>query len=148
MTNDRAAPTAPLMLGVAGLIPFVALSVLLLTGWGALFGCTPEFVHAALATYAALIVSFLGGIRWGLAVAVTDQSLTQQDYAISVVPSLLAWGALALPEPWDLRALAALTIGLGFLDQNLVRRGEAPAWFGWLRLTPSAGACVALLLGA
>lgn len=50
-------------LGHAGLIPFVLLALLL---W-VLTGELQAFVSIALAGYGALIVSFLGGIHWGIA---------------------------------------------------------------------------------
>jgi len=144
-SDDRHIPVVPLVLGVAGLIPFVTLAVAEAAGWR-LFGWSPAFQHAALATYGALIVSFLGGIRWGLAVGMEDQRAARFEYALSVVPQLLAWVSLAVPAPWDLRALAAIVIGLGFLDYTLVFGGKAPTWFGRLRLGLSAGAGFSLLL--
>jgi hypothetical protein len=144
-SDDRHIPLVPLILGIAGLIPFVTLAVAEAAGWR-LLGWSPAFQHAALATYGALIVSFLGGIRWGLAVGMEDQRAARIEYALSVVPQLLAWVSLAAPHPWDLRALAAIVIGLGFLDYTLVVGGKAPTWFGRLRLGLSAGAGFSLLL--
>ena len=145
MIEERRIPLVPLVLGAAGLIPFVVLAVAEAAGWQ-FFGWSPAFQHAALAPYGALIVSFLGGIRWGLAVGMEDQREARVEYALSVVPQLLAWVSLAAPDPWDLRALAAIVIGLGFLDYTLVFRGKAPTWFGRLRLGLSAGAGFSLLL--
>lgn len=136
----------PLLLGAAGLIPFAALALALLTGVDLGYGAPA--IQAALATYAAVILSFLGGIRWGLAVAMEDQERARREYAISVVPSLLAWGALALPAEYRLATLCALVIALGLLDYGLVCRNDAPEWFGRLRLGLSAGAGLALAAGA
>ena len=68
-------PLAPLALGLAGLIPFwgLALALLLHTA----FGLEPTRIDLALATYAAIIVSFLGGIRWGLAAQATSEGTTE-----------------------------------------------------------------------
>ncbi len=138
-----AIPTAPLALGLAGLIPFWALALGLLVH-GA-FGFRVAALDLALATYAAVIVSFLGGMRWGLAVRAGDGGL---NYAISVVPSLVAWALLAAPEPWRLAGLGLTALALGPIDLGLVRSGMAPPWFGRLRLILSTGAGLALLLGA
>ncbi|MBE7219690.1 MAG: DUF3429 domain-containing protein [Caulobacteraceae bacterium] len=137
-------PRAPLALGLAGLIPFWGLALALLVH-GA-FGLDPAVIDLALATYAAIIVSFLGGIRWGLATRADDTAAA--PYALSVVPSLVAWAALAAHEPWRLAILGLVALALGPLDLGLVRSGAAPAWFGRLRLILSTGAGVALLLAA
>ena len=143
-----AIPLTPFVLGAAGLIPFFGLAALLLAGWSEGLGWTAGATRAALLTYGAVIASFLGGIRWGLAVAQPDQAPVRRDYVLSVVPSLLAWGTLALPAAWDMRALGALILALGFVDQDLAARGLAPAWFGRLRLGLSLGAGLALLLAS
>ena len=133
----------PLALGLGGLVPFWGLAVgLLLRG---AFGLAPLALDLALATYAAIILSFLGGIRWGLAVPRDHQAA---NYVVSILPSLIAWACLLAPEPWRLGLLAIVALALGFVDLGLVREGLAPPWFGRLRVILSAGAGVALLLGA
>ncbi len=133
----------PLALGLAGLIPFWALAVALVVR--GTFGLSPHALDLSLATYAAIIISFLGGIRWGLAVVRDGQDA---NYVISVLPSLVAWACLAAPEPWRLALLALVALALGPIDLGLVRQGLAPPWFGRLRVILGAGAGVALLLGA
>ena len=141
--RPRTIPIAPLALGLAGLIPFWALALALLIH--SAFGFDMVRLDWALATYAAIIVSFLGGIRWGLALRGGEDPA---PYAISIVPSLVAWAALAAPEPWRLVILGVVALALGPIDLELVRSGAAPAWFGRLRLILSTGAGVALLLAA
>lgn len=147
-------PKVPLGLGLAGLIPFWGLAFgVALHG---VFGISTEPLDLALATYGAIIVSFLGGIRWGLMVGAeaarsadsADADRRDGDYAVSIVPSLLAWAALAAPEPWRLGLLALIAASLGPIDLGLVRAGLAPAWFGRLRLILSTGAGVALAFAA
>jgi hypothetical protein len=140
-----AIPTVPLLLGAAGLLPFVGLALMRLTG----LGLEPEQAGAALSAYGAVIASFLGGIRWGLAVGRPDDAQPGRDYALSVVPSLVAWfGLLMLPTRFELVLLALLIAAWGLLDQDLVRRGLAAPWFGRLRLALSAGAGLSLLAAA
>ena len=141
--DRRKIPPAPLVLGLGGLIPFWVLALAVLAGGAAGYG--PGRLALALAAYGAIIASFLGGIRWGFAVREGDGGLR---YAISVLPSLLAWAALAAPEPWRLALLGVLVIVLWPADQALVRAGIAPPWFGRLRMILSLGAGAALLLGA
>jgi hypothetical protein len=137
---------APLVLGLAGLIPFWVLAIAL-----AQTGLRPwdsEAIDSALVTYAAIILSFLGGIRWGLAVARSDSDDAALPYIISIVPSLAAWGLLVLPEPLRLACLGILALLLGPIDRRLVPAGYAPPWFGQLRLILSCGAGLALLYAA
>ena len=138
-------PRAPLYLGAAGLIPFAGLALLcwapglLPAGFG-----TGE-VRRALGLYGAIIASFLGGIRWGLAVGRPAETSGWYDYTLSVVPSLLAWAALALSPSRALIALGVLVVVWGVLDQDLVRRAVTARWFGRLRLALSAGAGLLLI---
>lgn len=125
-------------LGAAGLIPFAALAAAVIAGFPTLLGVP---TRPALALYGAVILSFLGGIRWGIA---ATRGLGAFDYALAVVPSLLAWASLGLPAPWDLRGLGAVVLLWGMVDQDLPRRGLAPIWLGRLRLALSgvAGLCL------
>ncbi|ACA17505.1 conserved hypothetical protein [Methylobacterium sp. 4-46] len=138
MDRDAPAPAGALVLGAAGLIPFLGLALLLLLGRGEVAGLA---VRPALAAYAAVIASFLGGIRWGAA----SRGGRQADYVVAVAPSLLAWAALAAPAPWDLRLLGALVLIWGAIDQDMPRRGLVPRWLGRLRLALSGVAGFALL---
>ena len=88
------------------------------------------------------------GIRWGLAMRGPDQGSVGFDYGIAVVPQLIGWAALAVPDPWRFFLLGVVVLALGPLDRNLVARGLAPAWFGRLRLILSLGAGAALFLAA
>ncbi|MGY2051291.1 DUF3429 domain-containing protein [Methylobacterium sp. JK268] len=138
MDRDAPAPAGALLLGAAGLIPFVGLALLLCLGRAEIAGLA---ARPALATYGAVIASFLGGIRWGAAA----RSGRTADYAIAVLPSLLAWAALAAPAPWELRLLGALVLAWGVVDQDMPRRGLVPHWLGRLRFALSGVAGLALL---
>jgi hypothetical protein len=142
--DDRIIPVVPLWLGLAGAIPFVALSgLIVLLHFDITSGLPERFLHHALLSYAALIASFLGGVRWGLALTapVSQQSSL---FVVSVCPSLVAWLALAIPRPYDLVVLITLFLCLLVLDVQLVRQHRVPRWFGSLRLFLSS--CVVLSL--
>lgn len=135
------------MLGIGGLIPFLGFAALAVTGSdGGLgtigIGLSPRTILSA---YGAVIASFLGGIRWGAAAA---RGAGNADYLLAVIPSLLAWAALAAPPPWDLRILGGLVLLWGVIDQDLTRRGLTPVWMGRLRLLLSAVSGVTLLIAA
>jgi len=135
-----AVPPAARWLGFAGLIPFVA---------AAAAGIVPaaplhDLALQALLAYGAVILSFLGGIRWGLAVAKADPAAMSVHLCVSVLPALLGWSALLVPSSTGLILLA-----LGFAAMLLadLRLTMAPPWYRSLRLPLSAGALAALLAG-
>lgn len=135
----------PLALGAAGLIPFVALS-----GAVAFEASLPvigsaEAARASLVVYAIAILSFLGGVRWGIALGYEDQAKAARDYVIAVIPALLGWAATGLEEPRDLWMLCIAFVMLALLDYGLACRTAAPEWYGRLRL--ALGAIAALALG-
>ena len=89
----RALPIFAILLGLAGLIPFIA-------GSYAALAYTDDLERMALlglAAYGAVILAFLGGVHWGVALqAGSGQSVRVQRlrFALSVVPSLIGWAAL------------------------------------------------------
>jgi len=138
----RAVPSAARFLGLSGLIPFVSLAALALLApapWGAA-------ARGALAFYGAVILSFMGGCRWGLAAAGMGEGPALRPLALSVAPSLWAWGALMAPAPVDLGMLALGLLALFAADLRLTRDGGAPAWWPALRWPLTLGASISLAL--
>jgi hypothetical protein len=113
------------LLGIAGLLPFVG-------GAASLWILPPEWlglVANALLAYAALIVSFLGGIHWGL--AMPQPGLRRKQLIWGVLPSLLGWGALLLNSIWGLVLMAASLLLCYVVDTKFYR---AQGLGDWLRL--------------
>lgn len=137
-------PPAAKWLGLAGLLPFAAgaLAVVGLpageTGVG----------RALLAGYAAAILSFLGGCRWGFASAGMGDGPRFVPLAISVLPPLYAWSVMTLEDPARLLLLAVGFFVLYAGDVILTKEGGAPAWWPALRMPLTTGAVVALLVAA
>lgn len=146
MTDSRTDPIpalspGALWLGWAGVVPFLGLALL---AW------MPSMRAQALVAflgYSVAILSFLGGIRWGRALAAGAGT---GQYARAVVPSLWAWAAWwLLPPAQALTALAAGFVLAGAWDA----RGDAlPAPTAFRRLRLGLGlsvvACHALALAA
>jgi Protein of unknown function (DUF3429) len=136
---DVPAPAA--VLGLAGVIPFAA---------GALGSFRPgalgALATAALLAYGAVILSFLGGIHWGLAIGQHDPSYRR--LGVGVVPSLVGWVALLLGGAAGLLPLAAAFAAVLGLDIQLTREGMAPAWFPRLRSALTAAVVLCLLVAA
>ena len=132
-------PGTALLLGLAGLIPFAAGAAAL---WVPLPGLAPEAGLRLVIAYGAIILSFLGGIRWGTAIGPYDTRRQGLEFAASVLGSLAGLAAIFIP------AVPALTLLIaGFLMQALwdvtsVESGRLPAWFGKLRMLLTAGAVI------
>ena len=132
-------PVWPRWLGIAGLLP--QLLCLL-----ALVGGNPEARFVALAcafAYAALILSFLGGLWWGLAAA--HGRAPGWIWIAAVTPSLIAFASCypwmvgaAWPGPSLVVLGAALIASLG-VDGKLRVMGIAPIWWLGLRVPLSVG---------
>ena len=134
----RAIPAAARWLGLGGLVPFALAALVGLAADAPL----RDLALRSLLAYGAVILSFLGGVRWGLAMAAPER--LWGPLSISVLPALLGWIALLLPP-----STALLTLALGFAAMLAadMKLAAAPAWYRALRLPLTLGAVVALLLG-
>jgi Protein of unknown function (DUF3429) len=99
----------------------------------------------ALPLYGAVILSFMGGVQWGLAVAASPAANDWRRYGLSVIPALVAWGGLWIGGTTSLYLLMAGFAALLAYDLWTVQQGEAPAWYGRLRsaLTATVVICLA-----
>ena len=135
-------PGAALYLGLAGLIPFVA-------------GAAAQWVSIPLLPsgtglrlviiYGAIILSFLGGIRWGTAIGPYDSGRQTQEFSASVLGSLAGLAAAFLPPIPALALLIAGFLMQGLWDVMSVDAGRLPNWFGRLRMILTGGAVVTLV---
>ena len=141
--HDNKIPLIALILGLLGLIPFLSPSLALLIPYDP-YELGARAFHMMLVTYAALIASFLGGVRWGNALEKPHRH--GLDFTVSVIPSLVAWLALATPRPYDLVVLLAVFLTLGISDVGMAARGHAPRWFGKLRVILTTGVTLSLLV--
>ena len=133
-------PTA-LRLSAAGLLPFV--------GGALLVWLVRDDVHAyvalALSAYAALILSFLGGIHWGLAMRQARPAPAALWWG--VVPSLVAWPASVMPPDAGLVIHGLMLIVCYGVDRRLYPQQGAAAWLT-LRFRLSAVASLSCFIGA
>jgi hypothetical protein len=101
----------------------------------------------ALVTFAAIILSYLGGIEGGL--ALHDQVGTEKTRAVSLclstIPCLAAWGVLWLQSPQQqIGASIALFILVWSADLWLAHQGLIPPWFVDMRTAITAVVCLIL----
>lgn len=137
-------PPAVAWLGYGGLLPFLALAAV------GLWAPSTPWWSAALLAYGAVILSFVGALHWGFAMAQSGLSATERTHCFvwSVVPSLMAWPATLLPP-----AAGAVLLITGFAahlvqDHRLAARTLLPTWYLPLRWRLTVTACTCLALGA
>lgn len=139
-TARTAIPPIALWLGLAGLLPFIGAAIAV---WLSDTEQQPQAVFALLA-YGAVILSFLGGVRWGA--VLRNQAALEQAHPLvmSILPSLVAWLALLVPPTAGLTLLIIGLSGQFLYDRAAARSDELPAWYGRLRVILSIGAVTSL----
>ena len=144
----RSVPLLAIVLGLVGLLPFVALSLVALLEPGAwatraLFG---------LSAYAAVILAFLGGVHWGIGLeAGSGQTVAAQRarFGLGVLPSLIGWAGLlvtfiGLPLV-GLAILVAGFIATTIAEARGANAGLVPHGYMGLRWVLSVGVIVCLV---
>lgn len=140
-----ALPVMAQRLGNAGLVPFVLGAALVWLVW-------PEahpYTTLALSAYAAVVVSFLGGIHWGVAFRETALGNTPPSslFVWGVVPSLVAWVAVMMPPSAGLVIHALMLLVCYGVDRRVYPAHGLQRWLT-LRFRLSAVAGLSCLLGA
>ena len=137
-------PRPAFLLGWLGVLPFAAFALLAATG-----GVLPRgAAMSGLVLYGAIILSFMGGAQWGLAMVTTRGSpgAMGSRLAISVLPALAAFGLWFLPATAALLGLAAVFVALLLYDIATARAGAAPAWYPALRIQLTGAVVMCLVL--
>ena len=139
-------PSVAAWLGGLGVLPFGLCALLAMRPDGALNAVGLK----ALLGYGAVILSFLGGIHWGLAISPESLEKTPSfgRLSVSVLPALIAWPALLVPPALGFVLLAGAFIAMFFVDVHASRTGLAPSWYPRLRLSLSCAAATSLIAGA
>lgn len=138
----------PLMwlLGYAGLIPFYGLLLFIV------FDIEVSNINMKLsmAQYAAIIVSFLGAIHWGHVVQHSvqlDEKGRNLRLFWSVIPSIIAWFLLFVPEYYTLYGFAVLVVSVYLVD-TFGLNDQLNQQYLKLRTHLSIAVTVALLIAA
>lgn len=124
-------PRAVVLLGLSGIVPQAALLLMQLLD--------PQLRWVTLAAacfYAAVILSFLGGLWWMQALMRGERDAA--PYALAVIPSLVGWAAL-LPWclGWSWPGPSLVLLGVALLASPLADRWlarAAPVQDGWMAL--------------
>lgn len=140
-------PTMAMVLGAAGAFPFLALS------FAAPFvdESLREQTTSVLTAYGAVILSFLGGIHWGLAInaahAAAEERRLFRRLSCSVVPALIGWIAFLIPPAASLSVLAVAFVAVLCVDLIAARNEEVPEWYPMLRVPLTVAVVLSLVIG-
>ena len=145
---------APMVLVLLGAVPFVASAAMVFrldsllgdhSGVGAAMPVLSWRLQAALASlliYGAVILSFLGGIRWGIEIGRRPDAPNALVLGLSVIGALAAWGlvlaGLMVRTNAQLLWAFAMIYGLHFVWDNV--SADLPLWFKRLRLVGTLSA--------
>ena len=121
-------------LGLLGLVPFVTMTCVAVTD----ISVGIDNASFGLRAYGAVILSFLGGIQWGLAIRKSDGNARTREgltpiLTLSIVPSLIGWAGLMVEETLG---FGLLIVGFALIlisDVRAANRGMAPRWYLRLR---------------
>jgi hypothetical protein len=147
-SNDGSPPVLALCLGWAGVLPFWGLALALAAGID-LPAIGDE--AAAIVSYGAIILSFMAGVHWGLAMRAPDAPAGPRAtglLAISVVPAVIAWFATLTPATAAIVILAVLFLVLLSVDLWAIGERLAPPWYRPVRLQLTAAVVTALAVAA
>lgn len=142
-------PTAPLLLGLAGLIPFLWGAATYLSAPVASWGSNalgPRFVGPYVQLfYGSVILSFMSGVLWGFATKASG-SRAATGYVLSVIPALWAFFMTGGGPVSAGTNLIFGFAGLLILDFAFWTWGLTPPWWMRLRilLTSIVVACLAI----
>lgn len=131
-------PFSTAVFGGLGVVPFAVGAVL------ANISETAQTGHWLIVGYGAVILSFLGGIQWG--VGLKAAPMAWLPYLIAILISLTGWVAMLLPSLWGIALLAGGFVCAFIYDAISVGVFRLPGWFLGLRslLTVSVISCLAL----
>jgi len=144
-TAPAALPPWTRALGYGGLVPFVACALIML------LVTDPEIRHVAgrvQVGYGAVILSFLGGVHWGLAL-LGRTGRASGMLAIGVVPSLVGWATLLVPFETAVAVQVAAFGGFWLYEHRVLGAGVVPQEYlalrRWLTLVVCASLGLALM---
>ena len=139
--RPHSAPQAVLAFGILGIIPFwsAPIAALLAPSWTGV-------AAAVEAVYAALILSFLGGARWGL--AVRDASPNPVVVGLAMTPTLAGLAVLVFTHGEMRMQLLTLAAALTLSWAWDFSAKDLPPWYGRFRTVLTLGAVGGLCVGA
>ena len=133
-------PTPALVWGWGGVIPFASICLIL----GFAEPSLAAFSQKVLVPYGAIILTFMGGVHWGL--QMVREAPENLLYTTGIGPSMFAVLAILLPVQPALIILSVGFVGLLLFDLWLMREGRVPRWYGRLRIQLTSAVLICLTI--
>ena len=136
----------PKLIAALGILPFILITLGLWLKIGDLSMC-----GAALVSYAVMILSFVGGIHWGLALTSTQTGTARTMMFVESSVFVFAGWVVALSPiilPYKLIGLMILYGNIWIVDKIYERRLALPEWFLPTRSISTVVVMVCLVLAA
>lgn len=140
-------PRAAVRLGFLGLAPLAITALITLSPHAA----TARLGAIAFALYAAVLLSFLGGVRCGFELMRAPQNPNPFRLLFSALPGLAGWVLTAFVVYFTVAlgaaaAFAGLFAAQHVWDQTSARDAGAPPWYPPLRQVLTGGAMIVCML--
>ena len=138
-------PQVPMALMFTGVIPFAAAAGLMFVWRDDL--ALMNTAALWLLVYAAVILSFIGGVRWGAEIAKRERPRFA-ELGPSIIGALAGWGLVMAGFRYGMQTwiFAAMAIGLVLHYVYDSISPELPIWYRRLRLWPTLGAVLSMAL--
>lgn len=127
-TQDKSTPA--IIMSLFSIVPFVgcALTLLLLGKENPVFGPVVEMFK----TWSAIMLAFLGGVRWGSSVFSAPDSPSKMS-AATLLP-VAGWLALFISGPFGILALLVIFCAQGAWDSFSKTLTHMPLWYAKVRI--------------
>ena len=138
-------PLSVIILSVLGLLVFLLLTLSISLGTRTL----ALNAYLQLIQFGALILTFVAAIQWGFGLTAATRQMSPPTwwFPTTLLPMILAWLALAIPEPISKLLLLATGFAIAFLLDTISHsRGYAPSWYKSLRKVLTLGVLVSLMV--
>ena len=119
-------------LAIVGLLPIVVFTLLLIFAGRQSAIAAP--ITDAYKTFAAIILSFLGGVHWGVALNGSSHGVPRRTFVLAILAPLFGWIALFVSEPLSFALLIVIFAGQGAWDNFAGHSGQLPYWYARMRM--------------
>lgn len=128
-TENKFAPA--MIMSLFSILPFVgcALALLLLGKENPIFGPVVEMFK----TWSAIILAFMGGVRWGS--TVFSATVSSSKMSASTLLPVAGWLALFISGPFGILTLLLIYCIQGAWDSFSGGLSREPGWYGPIRIT-------------
>ena len=119
-------------IAIIGAIPIVVLTAMIVIAGGRTGFSAP--LIDAYKVYSAIILSFLGGIHWGIILGSENDSLSGKTLVIALIAPFIGWIAVFIAEPLCFAVLMVGFAGQGAWDNFAAHKGYLPLWYSKTRM--------------